>query len=206
MITWSHFWHIKSYPGQVPLLRHESRNKGMKQSWKKSHACRGNRTRSSRFKIQCSNHWAKEWTPWHSCQRLNIYLEAMHNLPRQILEGKLGVLGRNNTLLFYLDKTKGICKCRQVFVSYVSYKSVCTKTVAWWLNEVLSNSGIDTAVFKAHSFRGAAASATIYRGCSLQQILKTGDWKSVKNFTKIYLHSESHMSNTQGSFVNAALS
>ena len=33
-------------------------------------------------KIQCSNHWAKESIPWHSCQRLNISLEAMHNLPR----------------------------------------------------------------------------------------------------------------------------
>ena len=38
--------------------------------------------------IQCSNHWAKESTPWRSCQRLYIYLEAMRNLPRQIIEGR----------------------------------------------------------------------------------------------------------------------
>ena len=111
-----------------------------------------------------------------------------------------------HTLLFYLQKTKGIRKCRQVFISYVSYKSVCTKTVARWLKEVLSNSGIDTGVFKAHSFRGAAASAAFNRGCSLQQILKTGDWSSVKNFKKFYLYPESHTSNSQGSFVNAVLS
>ena len=48
----------------------------------------GIRIRSSRLKIQCSNHWAKESTPWRSCQRLNIYLEAMRNLPRQIIEGR----------------------------------------------------------------------------------------------------------------------
>ena len=52
----------------------------------KFHACRGNQTRSSRIKIQCSNHWAKVSTPWGSRQRLNIYLEAMRNLPRQIIE------------------------------------------------------------------------------------------------------------------------
>ena len=79
-MTWSHFRRIKSNPGRAPILRHESRNKGMKHSWKNFHAWRGNRTRSSRLKIQCSNHWAKESTPWRSCQRLNIYLEAMRNL------------------------------------------------------------------------------------------------------------------------------
>ena len=88
MMTWSRFRRIKSYPGRAPILRYESRNKGMKHSWKNSHACRGNRTRSSRLKIQCSNHWAKESTPWRSCQRVNIYLEAMRNLPRQIIEGR----------------------------------------------------------------------------------------------------------------------
>ena len=29
---------------------------------------------------QDSNHWAKESTPWRSCQRLIIYTEAMHDL------------------------------------------------------------------------------------------------------------------------------
>ena len=83
---------------------------------------------------------------------------------------------------------------------------MCTKTVVRWLKEVLSNSGMDTGVFKGHSFRGAAASAAFNRGCSLQQILKKGDWSSVKNFKMFYLHPEFHTSNIQGSFVNAVLS
>ena len=37
-------------------------------------------------KIQCSNHWAKELTPWRSCQRLNIYLQAMRSRMK-ILDG-----------------------------------------------------------------------------------------------------------------------
>lgn len=95
-----------------------------------------------------------------------------------------------HTLLHYIDRTKDLRKCRQLLVSYVSYKSVSTKTVARWLKEVLETSGIDTSVFKAHSFRGAAASAAFSRGCSLSEILKTGDWSSVRNFKKYYLREE----------------
>ena len=42
-------------------------------------------------KIQCPYHWAKASTLWHSCKRLNIYeyLQAMRNLPRQIIEGRV---------------------------------------------------------------------------------------------------------------------
>ena len=49
---------------------------------------RGIRTQSVWIKIQCSNHSAKESTPWRRCQRLNISLKAMRNLPRQIIEGR----------------------------------------------------------------------------------------------------------------------
>ena len=65
-----------------------------------------------------------------------------------------------------------------------------TKTVARWLKEVLSSSGIDTGIIKAHSFRGAAASTAFSRGCSLTEILKTRDWSSVRNFKKYYLRPE----------------
>ena len=81
-----------------------------------------------------------------------------------------------HTLLFYLDKTKGICKCYQVFISYVSYtgRSVCTKTVAQWLKEVLSNSGIDTAVFKAHSFRGLLLQPILTKAVLYSKFLRQG--------------------------------
>ena len=64
---------------------------------KKNPSYRGNRSRSSRLKIQYSNHWAKESTTWRSCQRLNIYRQAMRNLPRQIIEGRSA---RRNTPTF----------------------------------------------------------------------------------------------------------
>ena len=111
-----------------------------------------------------------------------------------------------HTLLFYLDKTKGICKCYQVFMSYVSYRSVCTKTVAQWLKEVLSNSGIDTAVFKAHSFRGLLLQPILTKAVLYSKFLRQGTGYLLKKFKNFYLHPESHRSNTHGSFVNAILS
>ena len=67
-------------------------------------------------------------------------------------------------------------------MSFCSFNAVGTSTVARWLKTVLHLSGIDTSVFKAHSFRGASASAAFNKACSVQQILKTGDWSSVRKF------------------------
>ena len=86
-----------------------------------------------------------------------------------------------HTLLFYLEKLKDKRKSRQLFVSFCSFNAVGTSIVARWLKTVLYLSGIDTSVFKAHSFRGASASAAFNKGCSIQQILKTGDWSSRGN-------------------------
>ena len=106
-----------------------------------------------------------------------------------------------HTLLFYLEKLKDKRKSRQLFVSFCSFNAVGTSTVARWLKTVLHLSGIDTSVFKAHSFRGA--SAAFNKGCSVQQILKTGDWSSVRNFYKFYLRG--NQSNDAINFAEAVL-
>lgn len=92
-----------------------------------------------------------------------------------------------HTLLYYLERTADVRKSQYVLVSYCTLSRVTTSTVARWLKEVLFLSGIDTSVFKAHSYRGAAASAAFLSGCSLNDILKTADWSSVKNFKRYYL-------------------
>ena len=84
-LTWEHS-HTCSSP--YIFLRHESRNKGMKHSWKHFPRLTWESNPVLPVKIQCSNHWAKESTPWRSCQRLYIYLQAMRNLQRQIIEGR----------------------------------------------------------------------------------------------------------------------
>lgn len=105
-----------------------------------------------------------------------------------------------HTLLYYLDRTKDVRKSRSVFVSYCSYNSVTSSTIARWLKEVLQLSGVDVSVFKAHSYRGVAASAAFNRGCSVSEILKTADWSSVKNFKKYYLRE---VASTNKSFADS---
>lgn len=92
-----------------------------------------------------------------------------------------------HTLLYYMEKTRQLRKSQKVFVSYCTYNCITTQTIARWLKEVLHLSGIDTSVFKAHSYRSAAASAAFNLGCSLSEVLKTADWTSAKNFHKFYL-------------------
>ena len=91
-----------------------------------------------------------------------------------------------HTLLEYIDRTKSCRKSRKLLVSYCSFKAVCSSTIARWLKSVLEQSGIDTSVFKAHSFRSASVSAALFHGCSIKEILKTADWSSAKNFYKFY--------------------
>ena len=89
-------------------------------------------------------------------------------------------------LVFYLQKTQSIRKSSQLFISYVTYKAITSCTIARWLRMVMDLAGIDTSYFKAHSFRGAAVSATFTKGCALKTILDTADWTSDKNFRKFY--------------------
>ena len=91
-----------------------------------------------------------------------------------------------HTLLYYIKATDSCRLSRKVLVSYVTFKPVTTSTIARWLRCVLELSGIDTDVFKAHSYRGASVSAAYSKGCSLKCILKTADWSSDKQFKKYY--------------------
>lgn len=106
-----------------------------------------------------------------------------------------------HSLLHYLDVTKECRLSPNVFVSYVTFKSVSSSTIARWLKTVLKLSGIDISKFKAHSFRSASVSAAFDRGCSLQTILKTADWSSDKNFRKFY--SRMSLTNNNIAFAEA---
>jgi hypothetical protein len=108
-----------------------------------------------------------------------------------------------HTLLYYIKATKVLRKSRQLLISYVTFEKVTTSTVARWLKSVLDLAGIDTGIFKAHSFRSASVSAA-FRKCSLKSILDTADWKSDSNFYKFYYRSV--LENKDMSFAQAVLS
>lgn len=66
------------------------------------------------------------------------------------------------------------------------FKPVSLNTIARWIKEILALSDIDTDVFKAHSTRGAAATAAADKGVSISEILQLGDWSQVNTFQKFY--------------------
>ena len=60
-------------------------------------------------------------------------------------------------------------------------------TIARWIKETMSASGIDTGKFKTHSCRAASTSAASMRGVSLTTIIKSASWSNDSTFKKYYL-------------------
>lgn len=91
-----------------------------------------------------------------------------------------------HTLNSYIENTKNIRKSNQLLISYKTLKAVSTSTIARWLKEVLYLSGVDTSIFKAHSYRSASTSTAYSRGISLSDILSTANWTNARTFYKFY--------------------
>ena len=66
------------------------------------------------------------------------------------------------------------------------HKPISGASLSRWLKDIISWAGIDTSVFKAHSVRGASASAAYERGASLQDILNLADWSTDSTFRRFY--------------------
>ena len=67
---------------------------------------------------------------------------------------------------------------------------VATCMVGRWLKELMCQAGIDMAVFKGHSARGAPTFKAKALGLPTQQILTRANWKVAATFYKIYFHSD----------------
>ena len=61
-----------------------------------------------------------------------------------------------------------------------------SSTIARWIKTILTNSGIDASIFKAHSIRGACTSAAADAGISIPEILEAADWSSQSTFEQFY--------------------
>lgn len=91
-----------------------------------------------------------------------------------------------NTLKHYIKQTQNLRKTDSLFISYKTYDKVSSSTIARWLKNVLYLSGIDTSVFSAHSYRGAATSQAYISGMSLSDIIKTANWSNANTFFRFY--------------------
>ena len=61
-----------------------------------------------------------------------------------------------------------------------------SSTIARWIKFFLDKAGIDTARFKAHSTRSAAASKAANSGIPVQSILQAGNWSAESTFARFY--------------------
>lgn len=88
----------------------------------------------------------------------------------------------------FVTKNKRTASTGQVLLTYKApHKAATTQSVSRWIKQVLTESGVDTTVFSAHSTRHAATSTAHSRGLSVDTIRKTAGWTSTSNtFAKFY--------------------
>ena len=65
-------------------------------------------------------------------------------------------------------------------------KPIGSSSIGRWLKQTMTESGIDPAVFGAHSTRGAAASRALERGLPIEAVLGAGGWARESTFTCFY--------------------
>lgn len=76
---------------------------------------------------------------------------------------------------------------RPLFLSYIKpHAPVTLQRIANWLKEILKKAGVDTAMFKAHSVRGASSTAALRKGVLIEDILRTADWSTDSTFRRFY--------------------
>lgn len=92
------------------------------------------------------------------------------------------------TITRYLERTSAVRRGNtQLLLSYIApYGPIARATLARWTLEALSLAGIDTIKYKAHSTRGAAASAARAMGASLTAIMRNASWKDARSFAVFY--------------------
>ena len=65
-----------------------------------------------------------------------------------------------------------------LFLSFISpHKPITKSRLAGWLKEALLLAEVDTQVFQAQSFRGAASSKALLKGLSVKEVVQHGNWK-----------------------------
>lgn len=90
-------------------------------------------------------------------------------------------------LRVYLKRTETLRKTNELFLSYIKpHKAIGKNTVSRWVKEILTKSGIDTSVFKAHSTRSASTSSAKESGLPLTSILETAGWSNARTFHRFY--------------------
>lgn len=91
---------------------------------------------------------------------------------------------------FYVYKTdflRTVDNRQTLFIGLIApHKAVTGNSIARWIKTLLSDAGIDTGTFSAHSTRSAAASDMLRKGAPIDAILRAGHWSSNATFNRFY--------------------
>lgn len=96
------------------------------------------------------------------------------------------------TLQVYIEKTKHLRKSGKngglpLFISVRKpHEAVSSATISRWVKQVLTESGIPTDIFKAHSVRAASSTAAKTKGVAVTDIMQTAGWSRSSTFEKFY--------------------
>lgn len=71
------------------------------------------------------------------------------------------------------------------------YKAVGAATIGRWIREVLTQAGVDTETFSAHSTRSASTTAAKKQGVSTRDIMNMAGWSRQSTFETYYHKPES---------------
>lgn len=87
----------------------------------------------------------------------------------------------------YLSRTVLLRKHSKLFISYIKpHGEVSKNTIARWIRDVMTRSGINTDVFGAHSVRSASSSKAKINNVPVQDILQKAGWSNATTFAKFY--------------------
>ena len=90
----------------------------------------------------------------------------------------------NRTAKFRVAKTDSP---NSLFLSYLRpHKPISSQRIANWIKDLLSQAGVDLSFFKAHSARGASATAAFNKGVTIENILQAADWSTDSTFRRFY--------------------
>lgn len=92
------------------------------------------------------------------------------------------------TLLAYVEKSNPLRRNKELFIGLTKpHKPVGSQTLSRWVKSTLSECGLDTSMFTAHSTRHAATSRAHALGVSIDNIRNTAGWSgNSTTFAKYY--------------------
>ena len=91
------------------------------------------------------------------------------------------------TYLAHADPLRHQVKRSRLFIGLKKpHASVGRSTLSRWIKSCPQKSGVDVALYSAHSTRGARTSAAVAAGIPIDSVLKKANWASVTTFNRFY--------------------